>query len=212
MYGELTEKEAVERVDRALDHHLADQFEILLYKKNRTCRRSRAASEPARAHRPLLQARRCGCWCTWRPSAMSASWWCCSCSRSATSRRSSSPSTPTTQREASIRAQLAIASRLAACRRVPLLMCVCVRRAVEVREAGALGDALALGAGVGAASAEGTAACEPPGACQYSRTPCKHRTLHYALPLLLADCEERVASSASAERFQLTVGSALHTL
>lgn len=37
MYGELTEKEAVERVDRALDHHLADQFEILLYKKNREC-------------------------------------------------------------------------------------------------------------------------------------------------------------------------------
>ncbi|XP_038212885.1 potassium voltage-gated channel protein eag-like [Zerene cesonia] len=36
MYGELTEKEAVERVDRALDHHLTDQFEILLYKKNRT--------------------------------------------------------------------------------------------------------------------------------------------------------------------------------
>ncbi|KAL0829490.1 hypothetical protein ABMA28_004250 [Loxostege sticticalis] len=36
MYGELTEKEAIERVDRALDHHLADQFEILLYKKNRT--------------------------------------------------------------------------------------------------------------------------------------------------------------------------------
>lgn len=35
MYGELTEKDAVERVDRALDHHLADQFEILLYKKNR---------------------------------------------------------------------------------------------------------------------------------------------------------------------------------
>ncbi|KAF9414901.1 hypothetical protein HW555_007292, partial [Spodoptera exigua] len=31
MYGELTEKEAVERVDRALDHHLADQFEILLH-------------------------------------------------------------------------------------------------------------------------------------------------------------------------------------
>lgn len=37
MYGELTEKEAVDRVDRALDHHLADQFEILLYKKNREC-------------------------------------------------------------------------------------------------------------------------------------------------------------------------------
>lgn len=37
MYGELTEKEAMERVDRALDHHLADQFEILLYKKNREC-------------------------------------------------------------------------------------------------------------------------------------------------------------------------------
>ncbi|XP_026730305.1 potassium voltage-gated channel protein eag isoform X2 [Trichoplusia ni] len=36
MYGELTEKDAVERVDRSLDHHLADQFEILLYKKNRT--------------------------------------------------------------------------------------------------------------------------------------------------------------------------------
>lgn len=38
MYGELTEKEAVERVDRSLDHHLADQFEILLYKKNRKYR------------------------------------------------------------------------------------------------------------------------------------------------------------------------------
>ncbi|CAB3240624.1 unnamed protein product [Arctia plantaginis] len=36
MYGELSEKEAIDRVDRALDHHLADQFEILLYKKNRT--------------------------------------------------------------------------------------------------------------------------------------------------------------------------------
>ncbi|CAH2218781.1 jg4519, partial [Pararge aegeria aegeria] len=36
MYGELTEKEAVDRVDHALDHHAPDQFEILLYKKNRT--------------------------------------------------------------------------------------------------------------------------------------------------------------------------------
>lgn len=34
MHGELTDKETAERVERALDHHLADQLEILLYKKN----------------------------------------------------------------------------------------------------------------------------------------------------------------------------------
>lgn len=55
MYGELTEKEAVERVDRALDHHLADQFEILLYKKNRTCPPHRHCEHaPALTRRTLL--------------------------------------------------------------------------------------------------------------------------------------------------------------
>lgn len=35
MHGELTDATTAERVERALDHHLADQLEILLYKKNR---------------------------------------------------------------------------------------------------------------------------------------------------------------------------------
>lgn len=51
MYGELTEKEAVERVDRALDHHLADQFEILLYKKNRKCVADAIPLRPYTPHR-----------------------------------------------------------------------------------------------------------------------------------------------------------------
>ncbi|GBP96254.1 hypothetical protein EVAR_71318_1 [Eumeta japonica] len=34
MHGELTDKETAERVERALDHHLTDHLEILLYKKN----------------------------------------------------------------------------------------------------------------------------------------------------------------------------------
>ncbi|XP_037970201.2 potassium voltage-gated channel protein eag isoform X1 [Plutella xylostella] len=36
MHGELTDATTAERVERALDHHLADQLEILLYKKNHT--------------------------------------------------------------------------------------------------------------------------------------------------------------------------------
>jgi len=34
MYGELTDKETIARVDECLDKQLSDQFEILLYKKN----------------------------------------------------------------------------------------------------------------------------------------------------------------------------------
>jgi hypothetical protein len=34
MYGELTDKETVARVEYALEHQQHDQFEILLYKKN----------------------------------------------------------------------------------------------------------------------------------------------------------------------------------
>ncbi|CAG9804055.1 unnamed protein product [Chironomus riparius] len=36
MYGELTDKETVARVEYALEHQQHDQFEILLYKKNKT--------------------------------------------------------------------------------------------------------------------------------------------------------------------------------
>ena len=35
MYGELTDKNTIEALNQALDSHLQDQFEILLYKKNR---------------------------------------------------------------------------------------------------------------------------------------------------------------------------------
>ena len=35
MYGELTDKNTIEALNLALDNHLQDQFEILLYKKNR---------------------------------------------------------------------------------------------------------------------------------------------------------------------------------
>lgn len=34
MFGELTDKETINRVDHVLEHQLHDQFEILLYKKN----------------------------------------------------------------------------------------------------------------------------------------------------------------------------------
>lgn len=34
MFGELTDKETISRVDHVLEHQLYDQFEILLYKKN----------------------------------------------------------------------------------------------------------------------------------------------------------------------------------
>uniref|UniRef100_A0A8D8Y7N1 Potassium voltage-gated channel protein eag n=1 Tax=Cacopsylla melanoneura TaxID=428564 RepID=A0A8D8Y7N1_9HEMI len=36
MYGELTDKETISRIDEALENQLHDQFEILLYKKNKT--------------------------------------------------------------------------------------------------------------------------------------------------------------------------------
>lgn len=34
MYGELTDKETISRIDMVLENQLHDQFEILLYKKN----------------------------------------------------------------------------------------------------------------------------------------------------------------------------------
>lgn len=34
MFGELTDKETITRVDQALERQMHDQFEILLYKKN----------------------------------------------------------------------------------------------------------------------------------------------------------------------------------
>jgi hypothetical protein len=34
MYGELTDKDTISRIDDALENQLHDQFEILLYKKN----------------------------------------------------------------------------------------------------------------------------------------------------------------------------------
>ncbi len=34
MYGELTDKKTIEAIDEALETHLTEQFEILLYKKN----------------------------------------------------------------------------------------------------------------------------------------------------------------------------------
>ncbi|KAK6642218.1 hypothetical protein RUM44_013941 [Polyplax serrata] len=36
MYGELTDKETISRIDDCLENQLHDQFEILLYKKNKT--------------------------------------------------------------------------------------------------------------------------------------------------------------------------------
>ena len=35
MYGELTDQSTIDQIDIALDEHQTDQFEILLYKKNR---------------------------------------------------------------------------------------------------------------------------------------------------------------------------------
>lgn len=34
MFGELTDKETITRIDQCLEHQQYDQFEILLYKKN----------------------------------------------------------------------------------------------------------------------------------------------------------------------------------
>lgn len=41
MYGELTDKTTIEALHEALDNHIQDQFEILLYKKNRTSERNK---------------------------------------------------------------------------------------------------------------------------------------------------------------------------
>lgn len=38
MYGDLTDKETICRIDEVLESHYHDQFEILLYKKNSECR------------------------------------------------------------------------------------------------------------------------------------------------------------------------------
>jgi hypothetical protein len=35
MYGELTDRDTIDQIDKLLDEHQQDQFEILLYKKNR---------------------------------------------------------------------------------------------------------------------------------------------------------------------------------
>lgn len=35
MFGELTDKETIGRIDDILENHYQDQFEVLLYKKNR---------------------------------------------------------------------------------------------------------------------------------------------------------------------------------
>ena len=35
MYGELTDQETIQQIEHSLDVHKQDQFEILLYKKNR---------------------------------------------------------------------------------------------------------------------------------------------------------------------------------
>lgn len=37
MYGELTDKETIARIDECLENQLHDQLEILLYKKNSEC-------------------------------------------------------------------------------------------------------------------------------------------------------------------------------
>lgn len=34
MYGELTDKDTIKRLEKVLEEHLQDQFEMLLYKKN----------------------------------------------------------------------------------------------------------------------------------------------------------------------------------
>ncbi|XP_049795046.1 potassium voltage-gated channel protein eag-like [Schistocerca nitens] len=53
MYGELTDKETIARIDECLENQIHDQFEILLYKKNSTPRgmshttSCRIASEPS---------------------------------------------------------------------------------------------------------------------------------------------------------------------
>ena len=35
MYGEMTDKQTISRIEQVLDNHVIEQFEILLYKKTR---------------------------------------------------------------------------------------------------------------------------------------------------------------------------------
>lgn len=44
MYGDLTDKETICRIEEVLESHYHDQFEILLYKKNSEYPRKRTAS------------------------------------------------------------------------------------------------------------------------------------------------------------------------
>ena len=37
MYGELTDKNTISALNDALENHTQEQYEILLYKKNRKC-------------------------------------------------------------------------------------------------------------------------------------------------------------------------------
>ncbi|XP_029347249.1 potassium voltage-gated channel protein eag isoform X3 [Acyrthosiphon pisum] len=57
MYGDLTDKETICRIDEVLESHYNDQFEILLYKKNSECLRRRVTHldrmQPARNETPL---------------------------------------------------------------------------------------------------------------------------------------------------------------
>ena len=179
MYGELTEKEAVERVDRALDHHLADQFEILLYKKNRTYASAGRAAAPCAPYSPRALCRH---------AAVAAG------ARGAHPQRARAGGAVPAHVPRHHGAQAAHRRRRpqgrpvsahsrsgsVVERRVTFMMW-CARRAVEVREAGALSDAVALGAGVGAAGAQGAAAREPPGARQYCTTLTLALTLLYRL-------------------------------
>jgi len=45
MYGELTDKETIARIDECLENQIHDQFEILLYKKNSEYKASEYCSQ-----------------------------------------------------------------------------------------------------------------------------------------------------------------------
>ena len=45
MYGELTDKETIARIDECLENQIHDQFEILLYKKNSEYKASENCSQ-----------------------------------------------------------------------------------------------------------------------------------------------------------------------
>ena len=65
MYGELTDKTTIEAVNHALDNHIHDQFEILLYKKNRKlqsferkiCKGAKLGSAPSARALPVFLPR-----------------------------------------------------------------------------------------------------------------------------------------------------------